>query len=93
MGDSRDEKEASFQARDARGAGWEPASTLNCTLDGAFLQLFYVVLNLYWCWKTKAHLISIKITVRRKSVLRVMDCKRIERLLGLGFFKDENNLN
>lgn len=86
-------KKAFFQACSVRDASWEPASRLNWTLDGALLQLFYVVLNLYWCWKTKAHLISIKITVRRKPVLRVMDCKRIERLLALGFFKDENSLN
>lgn len=92
-GDFRYDKEASFQAHSVQGASWEPASRLNCALDGALLQLFYVVLNLYWCWKTKAHLISIKITARRKSVLRLTDCKIIERLLGLVFFKDANNLN
>lgn len=92
-GNFRDERDASFRPCSSRGTSWEPASRLNWTLDGALLQLFYVVLNLYWCWKTKAHLITIKIAVRRKSVLRVMDCKRTERLLGLEVFEDENNVN
>lgn len=56
--------------------------------------MFYVALHLYWCWKTKAHLIRIKIVVRSKWGLRVMDCERIEGLMGLGFFyKDENNVH
>jgi len=93
LGDLRNSKAAFMQARSARGASGEPARRLNWTSDAALLQLFSAVLNLYWYWKTKAHLISIKITVRRKSVLRVMGCKRIQRLLGLGFFEDENNLN
>lgn len=48
--------------------------------------MVYVALHLYWCWKTKAHLIGIKIIVRRKQGLRVMDCERIEGLIDLGFF-------
>lgn len=82
-------------------SSWEAASRLNWALDGVLLQLFYVVLHLQWCWKTKAHLISIKTTVRRKLVLGVMDCKRTKKLVVLSgvfcwfffFPNDENNLN
>lgn len=64
----------------------KPMSWFGHSLTRALLQLFCVVLNLDLSWKTKANLISIKITVRRRSVLRVMDCKRIERLFSLRFF-------
>lgn len=92
-GDFRNDRDASSQPCSARDTSWESASRLNWTLDGALLQLFHVVLNLYWCWKTKAHLSTIKTAVGRKSVLRVTDCERTDRLLGLGVFEDENTVD
>lgn len=84
-GGSRDDrKPLSEPAR--HGCSWGAAFRLNWTLGRATLQMFYVALYLYWCCKTKAHLIRIKIIVRRKWSLRVMDCERIEGLMGLGVF-------
>lgn len=83
-----------FPSLPCTDGSWEPAFRLNWASDRALLQMFYVALHLYWCWKTKAHLIRMEIIVRRKWGLRVMVQERIEGLIGLGFFyKDENNVN